>query len=136
MTPEEAQALETGTTPGPWHALHEEWDDEDGTPCERFCVIAGGDAILETIDFDPRYHDPKANVALAAAAPDMRATIAALEWEYRAEVRADQNSQWHPVTRWSTEWPLRCGVTVGDRERIVRRRVGPVEVVDMEGSDR
>lgn len=134
MTPEEAQALEPGTTSGPWHSLHEEWEDEDGTPCEQFNVIAGGDAILETIDFDPANHNPRANTALAAAAPDMRATIAAMTYEYRAQYWEAVWDRWVTLCDWTDEDAasdrLKPDALHGVRTRLVRRLVGDAEVVD------
>lgn len=58
-------------TPGPWATQHDEWENDESIPCEVFSVIAGGDAILETTNFDPATHNPTANTILAAAAPGL-----------------------------------------------------------------
>ena len=67
ITPDQARELLDEATPGPWRALHDQWEDEDGTPCEDFYVLGGPDGILYTEDFDPDTHNPVANTALAAA---------------------------------------------------------------------
>ncbi|MGP9720946.1 hypothetical protein [Corynebacterium sp. AOP40-4SA-5] len=127
MTPEEARALEPGTTPGPWEA----YDPGDGTA--RLYAGEGDDSrlLLHNVDSDPHtacVYFTREDGELMAAAPDMRATIAALEWEYRVE--ASTHNGWHSVTKWSEEWPLHDRCTPHDNERIVRRPVGPVEVVE------
>lgn len=132
MTPEEAIALEPGTTDGPWEHDDVPGPGEDPTratevyPQDESGVIA--------------YVQPNAaDVALIAAAPDMRATIAAQTWEYGVEVRADEDSEWLRIGPW---WPtvekarayrghaiLRLG-TPYSHDRVIRRMVSPVEVVD------
>ena len=48
-------------------------------------------------------------------------TLAADIIEYRVEHKHIDNGFWHPVTRWSPEWPLREGNTVAPDERIMCR---------------
>lgn len=130
ITPEQARALLDGATPGPWRALHDQWEDEDGTPCEDFYVLGGPDGILHTEDFDPDTHNPVANTALAAAAPDLAQTIAGMRWEYAVE-HEHSPGNWHQVTQWGPEEnPYQPGYGPGDDERIIRRLVGPVEVTE------
>lgn len=100
ITPEQARELLNGTTPGPWRALHDQWEDEAGTPCEDFYVLGGPDGILHTEDFDPDTHSPVANTNLAAAAPDLAQTvieqgkrIEELEAQNKA-LRATDTSEW------------------------------------------
>lgn len=58
-------------------------------------------------------------------------TLAADRLEYRVEHQHIDNGSWHPVTKWSPEWPLHEGHTVAPDERIVCRRVSePWEVTD------
>lgn len=79
-------------------------------------VMAGGE------DFAPE--DMTAYVANIATH-----TLAADTLEYRVEHQHLDNGVWHPVTRWSPEWPLNDGHSVADDERVVCRRVSaPWEV--------
>ena len=93
ITPDQARELLDGATPGPWRALHDQWEDEDGTPCEDFYVLGGPDGILHTEDFDPDTHNPVANTALAAAAPDLAQTIAGMTVEYAVQSNAGALTQ-------------------------------------------
>lgn len=53
-----------------------------------------------------------------------------LRWEYAVEHEHIPGGNWHRVTEWSTDAnPYQPGHRPGDDERIVRRPVGPVEVV-------
>ena len=77
---------------------------------------------------EPAVH---ANNELMAAAPDLARTLAADALEYRVEHQHIRKGSWHPVTRWSPEWPLNDGHSVADGERIVCRRVSaPWEATD------
>lgn len=130
MTPEEARDLEPGTTPGPWEV---ERYDGFGAP-----ITNSIGPIMSACNCDGLYvEDADAN--LAAAAPDMRATIAALRWGYAVEVRPDEDSEWqHAGPWWDTiekarAWRGTAVIRIGHphaRDRLVRRPVGPVEVVE------
>jgi hypothetical protein len=93
ITPDQAQNLLDGATPGPWSSHHDEWEDENGIECEDFYVIGGTDGILSTENFDPDNHDPVANTTLAAAAPDMAETIAGMKTEYAVQSKAGALTQ-------------------------------------------
>lgn len=93
IAPDQAQTLLDGATPGPWRALHDQWEDEDGTPCEDFYVLGGPDGILHTEDFDPDTHNPVANTTLAAAAPDLAQTIAGMTAQYAVQSKAGALTQ-------------------------------------------
>lgn len=139
MTPETAQALEPGTTPGPWEA----YDPGDGTA--RMYAGEGDNARPLIHDCDDTtwcssgvYFD-RADGDLIAAAPDMRATIAACRIEYGVEVRPDEHSEWQHVGPWwdtpeqARAWRGRATLRIGQpypHDRIVHRLVGPVEVVE------
>lgn len=132
MTPEEAQALEPGTTPGPWKARH--GSDNTSYVQEAEWLSAIGSAEFGHVEAE--YTPADAN--LIAAAPDMRATIAALRWEYAVEVRPDEDSEWqHAGPWWDTiekarAWRGTAVIRIGQpypQDRIVRRPFGPREVV-------
>lgn len=70
---------------------------------------------------------------------DAVATIAAQTWEYGVEVRPDEHSEWQHVGPWwdtpeqARAWRGRATIRLGQpypHDRIVRRIVGPVEVVE------
>lgn len=129
MTPEEARALEPGTTPGPW-----EWKDNcaEGLSSRAYDSL-GNDThhALETWDGDSYASWVVASdedKALIAAAPDMRATIAVQTWEYRIEEWG--GNYWYPCAEWDGDASLFDGYTAREGERLVRRPVGPVEVVE------
>lgn len=133
ITPDQAQTLLDGATPGPWRALHDQWEDEDGTPCEDFYVLGGPDGILHTEDFDPDTHNPVANTTLAAAAPDLAQTIAGMRWQYAVEVYHTDAKCWIQGSNWISHFKVAeqdLGDYGDDRTRLVRRLVGPVEVVE------
>lgn len=138
ITPDQAQHLLDGATPGPWRALHDQWEDEDGTPCEDFYVLGGPDGILHTEDFDPDTHNPVANTTLAAAAPDLAQTIAGMEWEYGLrQPRPEPHAEGELYTSWGYRLFAAKAAFAGLTDRgvecyIVRRLVGPVEVIDGE----
>ncbi|MGP5931643.1 hypothetical protein [Corynebacterium glyciniphilum] len=134
MSPEEAQALEPGTTPGPWEAYTV---PGDRTTADYVAVSLGDREMV----VPPRNGGmgTALDAHLIAAGPDMRATIAAMEWQYGVEVRPDEDSEWLRIGPW---WPtvekarayrghaiLRLG-TPYSHDRVIRRLVGPVEVVE------
>ncbi|OLT55865.1 hypothetical protein BJF89_13845 [Corynebacterium sp. CNJ-954] len=126
MTPEEAQALEPGTTPGPWKANHSQHGVSYVTEQEWYGHIGSGENGHVEAEYTP------ADADLIAAAPDMRATIAAQTWEYGVE-RSDRGGP--PYTVWyESEHAARQATQrphLVDRDaRLVRRPVGPVEVVE------
>ncbi|WP_312979568.1 hypothetical protein [Corynebacterium sp.] len=140
MTPEEARALEPGTTPGPWYAFRS--DDPDDDMYE----------VLGTNPHRPNTHPILVDLILGpdafliAAAPDMRATIAAQTWEHGVEMDdvTSNPDPSNPGPRRRVQWCAsedyaRTAVSAVFRQdrnpRLVRRLVGAVEVVDMEGSD-
>lgn len=125
-TPDQARELLDRATPGPWRALHDQWEDEDGTPCEDFYVLGGPDGILHTEDFDPDTHNPVANTTLASAAPDLAQTIAGMRWEYGAE-QATGTTQWFGSRPMAEAYAEARGAY-----RLVRRLVGPTEAIDSE----
>lgn len=129
MTPETAQSLEPGTTPGPWRTTYDNEVIESNTST----VLYNTDGAVEW------GHNIEHDVPLIVAAPDMRATIAAQTWEYGVEVRGDEDIEWLRIGPW---WPtvekarayrghaiLRLG-TPYSHDRVIRRLVGPVEVVE------
>lgn len=144
MTPEEAIALKPGTTPGPWHSVYYEDEnreivpdgivsemsdlDEEGYPSGNISVFRSGPANRE-------------DGLLAAAAPDMRATIAAMQWEYGVEqddVTSNPDPS-HPGPRRWVQWCAsedyaRTAVSAVFRRdrhpRLVRRLVGDVQEVE------
>ena len=130
ITPDQARELLDGATQGPWRALHDQWEDEDGTPCEDFYVLGGPDGILHTEDFDPDTHNPVANTALAAAAPALAQTIAGMRWEYAVE-HLGHVSPWG--SRESAEDDLRYYLrTSMFIPHLVHRLVGPAEPIAKE----
>ena len=63
-------------------------------------------------------------MAAKAAVPSMLATLAGMRTEYMALNRADETSEWHQVTPWSTEWPFRTGHVPDPRfDKVIRRYV-------------
>ena len=87
---------------------------------------------------------PYEDAALYAAAPDLAQTVidqanrieeleeqlAGVQWGHGVGQEYSPGN-WHLATEWSTEAnPYQPGCGPGDDERIVRRLVGPVEVVD------
>lgn len=144
MTPEEERALEPGITPGPW-----EWRAHEYTPYN----VEGSDRDYESLgtadshalhthdaeDYASWFVGSDEDKALIAVAPDMRSTIAACRIEYGVEVRPDEHSEWQHVGPWwdtpeqARAWRGRATIRIGQsypHDRIVRRMVGPVEVVE------
>lgn len=124
MTPEEAIALEPGTTPGPWTA----------SECTGFIAAAEGERPVLTAERGDWWCEE--DHRLAAAAPDMRTTIAALRWEYAVEnsdgdfldLNDDAYSGVEVLWTWHRTVAEEVQATHGGT--IVRRLVGPVEVVE------
>ena len=77
--------------------------------------------LLQAAEDDPRWIADYGPLALSALAAD---TL-----EYRIEHQHIENGYWHPITKWSPEWPLNDGHSVAPDERIVCRRVSPEWVV-------
>lgn len=123
ITPEQAREWRDDARPGPWY-VHTTPDDPDGTfiydDMGHMCIAvepAGSDYL-------------EADLALAAAAPDLAHTIAGMTWEYAVE-HEHTPGKWHRVTEWGPEAnPYQHGYGPGDDERIIRRLVGPVEVTE------
>lgn len=127
MTPEEAIALEPGTTPGPWYAFRS--DDPDDDMYE----------VLGTNPHRPNTHPILVDLILGpdafliAAAPDMRSYIAAQTWEYRVIITREGRPT--IVGEWTDEESAREDYQFAKARRgrdvyLVRRPVGPVEVAE------
>ena len=119
MTPEEAQALDPGTTPGPWEAYT--------VPGDRTTA----DYAAVSLDDREMVVPPRnggmgtaLDAHLIAAAPDMRATIAAQTWEYGVE-QATGTTRWFRSKAMADAHAETYGAYL-----LVRRPVGPVEVVE------
>lgn len=132
ITPDQARELLDGATQGPWRALHDQWEDEDGTPCEDFYVLGGPDGILHTEDFDPDTHSPVANTTLAAAAPDLAQTIAGMKTEYAVQAKEGGLTQLYYGRDivWTDTKLTAEQVAHEISGTVVRRLVGPVEVAE------
>lgn len=122
ITPDQARELLDGATPGPWRS---EYDNE--------IIEADTSTVLYNTDGAVGWgHNIEHDVPLASAAPDLAQTIAGMRWEYAVEHEHSPGS-WHLVTEWGPEEnPYQPGYGPGDDERVVRRLVGPVEVIDGE----
>ena len=106
MTPEEAQKLLDGTSPGPW---------EHSNPDGITEISASGNAIAT--DANPK------DAPLIVAAPGMAAMIANMRTEYAVEYQPNPDPEWYRVSDWSEEYPLVEGEELNPRERIVKRYV-------------
>lgn len=129
MTPEEAQALEPGTTPGPW-----EWKDDcsEGLGARAYDSL-GNDThhALETQDAEDYASWVVASdedKALIAAAPEMRTIIASLRWEYAIESQWS-TGDWANTTGWfPTPERAQAELFLDDMPtRLIRRLVGNAE---------
>lgn len=125
ITPDQARALLDGATPGPWD-VHTDPDDPDGT----FIYDDTGNMCIAVEPAGSDYRE--ADLALAAAAPDLAQTIAGMRWEWAVEVQ--EGSKWFNVYSWresldDAEWDLmkHKGWSPDSTFRFVRRLVGPVE---------
>lgn len=124
ITPEQAGQWAQTATDGPWY-VHTVPDDPDGTfiydDLGRMCIAVEptGSAYLA------------ADIDLIAASPDLAQTIAAMRWEWRCEANFD--GTWAGLTTWESS-PDYARATMQRRHRyptrLVRRLVGPVEVVE------
>lgn len=131
ITPDQARELLDGASDGPW-----EHGDVPGP---------GEDPIRATEVYQPgepgaiAYVQPNtADVKLIAATPDLAQTIAGMRWEYTFQTRP----RGLPWRSWTTQedWfdnrnaAYRAAMNVQDEDsfncRLVRRPVGPVEVVE------
>lgn len=61
---------------------------------------------------------------------DLAQTIAEMRWEYRTEEWS--GNYWYPCEEWNTDASLYEGYISRDGERLARRLVSPVEVIDGE----
>lgn len=123
ITPDQARELLDGATPGPW-----ELRDTDALMGGRAFHLrqSGKPGIRASVTTYGHNDDPE----LLAAAPDLAQTIAAQKWEYGVEYLGR-------VTHWGSrefaendlEEYLEVGVFLA---RLVRRLVGPAEVIDGE----
>lgn len=121
ITPDQADQWEQGATPGPWY-VHTDPDDADGT----FIHDEDGHMCISVWHGGSDYR--AADLALAAAAPDLAQTIAGMEWAYRTEEWG--GNYWYPCEPWNADASLYEGYTPRTGERLVRRLVGPVEVAE------
>ena len=117
ITPDQADRLKRDATDGPWF-VHTDPGDVDGTyiydDTGNMCMA------IEHVGSD---YCP-ADLELAAAAPDLAQTIAALRWEYGAE-------QATGVTQWfGSRSMAEAHAEVRGAFRLVRRLVGPTEVME------
>lgn len=137
MTPEEARALEPGTTDEPWKLLYR---DTHPNAIPANVIIGEDEEALATYDDgyggNPEWANPSGNLPLIAAAPDMRATIAAQTWEWGVE-DAYGDTAWmvcdHYEGTQDSETEAREYLSTFGPDsiaRLVRRPVGPVEVVE------
>ena len=138
-SPELAQELLVGATPGPWKLIGE-YDDGEPRPDDSYLIHTPGGEHLGIM------HGQDAR--LTAAAPDMAATIAGMRYEYAVQVTDDGGESWrfaHGGTK-STPDPIdpcwwfrteeeardfaKFRTTKRSRARVVRRLVTDVEVVE------
>lgn len=95
MTPDQARDLLDGTTPGPWKWVS---GKDDNIEYEALRGPDGANA-LRTQDaemYASWIHGTDADKALAAHAPDMARTIAAMQPKYRAEYQT-VGGHWFPT---------------------------------------
>lgn len=97
VTPEQAQALREGTTPGPWQFKEDVTDLPNGSQEIGHVVQVENTSLFEcwddVIDLYP------GNLALAAAAPELAQTVAEMRCEYEVQARmldAEAPSMWLP----------------------------------------
>ena len=134
ITPEQARELLDGATPGPWRS---EYDNE--------IIETNTSIVLYNTDGDVSWgHNIEHDVPLIAAAPDLAQTIAGMTEQWRHEAwhdRGDGVGPWRSLgwphddgwrnTRESADFDLEQADGTF-KHRLVRRLVGPVEVVDGE----
>lgn len=95
ITPQQAQELLEGTTPGPWIKTQEGLSHPVGYVIDR--------VLYDSSDYQGAVDDPNAD--LVCAAPDMAEQIAGMRPEYRAEFQTAAG-QWFPT-------PHRCSCSSG-----------------------
>lgn len=124
ITPDQADHWTQTATPGQWY-VHTAPGDPDGTfiydDTGNMCIAvepAGSDYLEADLD-------------LAAAAPELAQTIAGMTEQWRCE--ANFAGTWAGLTTWESS-PDYARATMQRRHRyptrLVRRLVGPVEVVE------
>lgn len=134
ITPDQAQELLDGATPGPWHKCrdnHSDCDCPEGTVFGPDVVGSDNPGIWWTTADEP----------VILAAPDMAETIAGMreEWKVQTRPRGLPWREWTPqeIDFGSEEEAFRYARKIHSSEplncRIVRRLVGPwEEVIDGE----
>ena len=140
ITPDHARYLLAGATPGPWVKRR----DQDGDPLPVVVSTPRGERHhIMTAEPAAAPERQQADTALIAAAPDLAQTIAGMTEEWGVEADGNSlfpvNEEFHPSGEYFTE--CRADAEgVRDRMaklnphvhyRIVRRLVGPVEVVEI-----
>ena len=121
ITPEKADRLKQDATDGPW-----ELDEHDVIMNGRVFRLRqqGKPGIRVSATVYGHNGDPE----LIAAAPDLAQAISGMRWEYRIEEWSGY--YWYPCEEWTTDASLYEGYISRDGEQLVRRLVGPVEVVE------
>lgn len=123
ITPDHARELLDVATPGPWGRTGMGvLTDTDGK-----VLVNGPDGNLDDSD-----------ATLAAAAPDLAETIAEMTYEYAAQIK--EGGEWFYLGLYGPDEPWGPEEDVRDYHsrlalpgaRLVRRLVGPVEVVEGE----
>lgn len=126
IAPDQAGELLDGAKPGPWY-VHADQDVTDGT----FIYDDTGNMCIAVEPSGSDYRE--ADLLLAAAAPDLAQTISGMTEEWRCE--ADFDGTWAGLTTWESS-PDYARATMQRRHRypvrLVRRLVGPAEVIDGE----
>lgn len=121
ITPDQARELLDGATNGPWAKRC----DQDGNPLPVVVSTSRGDRHhIMTADPAASPARQQADTALIAAAPDLAQAIAGMRWEYGVE-------QATGTTQWFRSRPMaEAHAEVRGAFRLVRRLVGPAEVVE------
>ena len=131
ITPDQARELLDGATPGPWNL-----DEHDAIMNGRAFRLRqpGKPGIRVSATTYGHNDDPE----LIAAAPDLAQTIAGMEWEYGLrQPRPEPHAEGELYTSWGYRLFAAKAAFAGLTDRgvecyIVRRLVGPVEVIDGE----
>lgn len=137
ITPDQAQNLLDGATPGPWVWQTNEYDSRNaGGPNRDYDSLGpkGGKPALETQDgedYASWVNISEADKELIAAAPDMAQTIAGMEWQWSVERLTEDGSLWLIDRPWTCDRELaETWLRKYDGSRLVRQLVGPVEVAE------
>lgn len=131
ITPDQADQWAQTATPGPWY-VHADWDDPDD-PYGTFIYDDTGNMCITV---DPTGSDyRKADLRLAAAAPELAQTIAGMREEWAVEMHHDVDDTWRQYTAWvatreGASQHLTADLGWARQYRLVRRLVGPVEVAE------